>query len=262
MLKKLGLGFLALALVVGVGASSASATLTLSDLAIASSGALTLAGNMVFTPGTHPTRDTFIIGVAGNNATLRVFSDNLTALAIQGLNSSAAAVNGFAGVFYHTDYDVDGTVDTRFVVGSGVAGAAGLDLDLSSPNAILVRATDPATIGTAYAGVVKVMSLTGIEFHARATSDNLSPNRLIVDRVTQSTTLGANGIGNTSDVNLNVNTGNLRLLAANTTGAVSVNTLTSTERDALTKVVGMIIWNSTTSSFQGWDGSAWDELSN
>jgi|SRR3989344_6188447 len=277
-----GLGSVALALSLSL-ASVASADLTVGALTIDSSAALNLGptsatsivlgGNMTFTPGTHPTRDTFIIGASGNNATLRVFSDNLTALAIQGLSSAndtpaSAAVNGFSGIFTSTAYSPNGTdgnangngtVQTRFVVGSG---STGLDLDLSSPNAILVRATDIANINTAQAGVVKIQSLTGIEFHARSKSDLVSPNRLIVDRVNQGVDDANIGTNNTSDVNLTVNTGNLRLLSSNTTGAVSVNTLTTTQRDALTKVTGMIIWNSTTTDFEGWTGAAWVELDN
>ena len=45
-----------------------------------------------------------------------------------------------------------------------------------------------------------------------------------------------------------------------TTGYVQVNSLTTTQRDALTAAAGMIIYNTTDSKFQGYENGAWVNL--
>jgi hypothetical protein len=45
-----------------------------------------------------------------------------------------------------------------------------------------------------------------------------------------------------------------------TTGALIVPRLTTTQRDALTAAAGMIIFNTTTSKFQGYDGASWQDF--
>ena len=45
-----------------------------------------------------------------------------------------------------------------------------------------------------------------------------------------------------------------------TTGSFTPNVLTTTERNALTATAGMMIYNSTTSKHQGYDGSAWNDF--
>jgi hypothetical protein len=45
-----------------------------------------------------------------------------------------------------------------------------------------------------------------------------------------------------------------------TTGAVLFPRLTTTQRDALTATAGMVIFNTTTSKFQGYEGSTWVDL--
>ena len=45
-----------------------------------------------------------------------------------------------------------------------------------------------------------------------------------------------------------------------TTGALQAPTLTTTQRDALTAAVGMIIYNSTTATMQGYANGAWVNL--
>jgi len=47
---------------------------------------------------------------------------------------------------------------------------------------------------------------------------------------------------------------------ASTTGALLITRLTTTQRDALTPVDGMIIYNSTTSKLQGYEASAWRDI--
>ena len=50
------------------------------------------------------------------------------------------------------------------------------------------------------------------------------------------------------------------IVGSSTTGYVQVNTLTTTQRNALTAVNGMIIYNSTDSKLQGYQGGAWANL--
>jgi len=45
-----------------------------------------------------------------------------------------------------------------------------------------------------------------------------------------------------------------------TTGSFTPNVLTTTERNALTATAGMMIYNSTTSKHQGYNGSSWNDL--
>ena len=52
--------------------------------------------------------------------------------------------------------------------------------------------------------------------------------------------------------------GQLELSA--TTGALLLNRLTTTQRDALTPTNGMIIYNTTTGKFQGYESGAWANL--
>tara|TARA_R110002051_G_scaffold257065_1_gene316092 strand:- start:499 stop:801 length:303 start_codon:yes stop_codon:yes gene_type:complete len=50
------------------------------------------------------------------------------------------------------------------------------------------------------------------------------------------------------------------IVGNSTTGYVKVNTLTTTQRNALTAANGMIIYNSTDSKLQGYQGGAWANL--
>jgi len=45
-----------------------------------------------------------------------------------------------------------------------------------------------------------------------------------------------------------------------TTGALTVPRLTTTQRNALTAAVGMVVYNTTDSKFQGYAGSSWVNL--
>ena len=50
------------------------------------------------------------------------------------------------------------------------------------------------------------------------------------------------------------------IVGNSTTGYVQVNSLTTGQRDALTAANGMIIYNSTDSKLQGYEGGAWANL--
>ena len=53
---------------------------------------------------------------------------------------------------------------------------------------------------------------------------------------------------------------NNALTVTSTTAALTVSRMTTTQRDALTAAVGMIIYNTTDSKFQGYAGSSWVNL--
>jgi hypothetical protein len=53
---------------------------------------------------------------------------------------------------------------------------------------------------------------------------------------------------------------NNALTVTSTSAALTVPRMTTTQRDALTAAVGMIIYNTTDSKFQGYAGSSWVNL--
>ncbi len=218
-------------------------TTTTGNIAIGgalTSGTLTLGGSMVYTPAVSPDRDVFELGADGNNATLRVFSENLTAFAIKGIDftDGSTVVNSYSGIYGHADYSTIGITDTKFITG----GNPGMDVQLQSADALLLIAQD----GSSGNGVVKVMSQNGIEFHAQYDAEQLSPKRLIVSRVSTAAT----GVANTSDVTLGTNSGKLYLQQGTVLGGVVFPNMTSGERDALTGTAGEVIYNTTTSKLQ------------
>ncbi len=177
--------------------------------------------------------------------------DNGSGVAVGGPDFNGDPVYSYSGIYHDNSYTDNGSLKTRFITG----GNEGMDVELQSTADILISAVANGSYTT---GILKLNSSTNVVINARTTSDTLSVCQLLIDRVNT----GVQGTGNTSDVNLTVNSGNLCLLASNTTGAVAVNTLTTTQRDALTKVVGMLIWNSSSSHFEGWNGSTWSQLDN
>jgi len=66
---------------------------------------------------------------------------------------------------------------------------------------------------------------------------------------------GATVIGGTTETNSNVG-----LDLQSTTRVFKTNNLTSTEETNLTGTAGMIIFNTTTNKFRGYDGTAWQNL--
>jgi len=176
------------------------------------------------------------------NGTIRGFRDNATCLRVSGLDFTSAPVQSYSGVFYDTNFDALGSLKTRFITGSN----ADMDLELQTDNFMLLDAMNAGNTGT-----IKLSASTSINVNARNTPDRNAEKYLMIDRVDTSTF----GTGNTSDVNLNVNTGNLALLAGNTTGAVILPTLTTAERTALTPVIAMVVYDTDLSQFFGWSGS-------
>lgn len=71
---------------------------------------------------------------------------------------------------------------------------------------------------------------------------------------------GSLKIGGTVDSTDVVTNSSVALEVESTTKAVVLSRMTTTERDALTAIAGMVVFNTTTTKFQGYDGSSWVDL--
>jgi hypothetical protein len=180
---------------------------------------------------------------------LKGFKDNATSLRVSGLDIAGAYVQSYSGIFYDASYLDNGSLATRFITG----GNDGMDVEVQSTSDLLLSAV---ANGSSINGIVKVNSSTSAIFNTRTTSDTLSTKRFIIDRVDVAT----QGTGNTSDVNLDVNAGNLRLMAGNVLGTVVLPVLTATEIGALTPVEGMIVYNVTDHKLNIRVAAAWEEV--
>lgn len=176
--------------------------------------------------------------------------DNATSFRLKGHQHSSegsSLVQSYAGIFTHTSYDTVGTLKTRASMGANLE----MDLAFQSPHALLLIAQD----GSQSDGVIKACSQNAVEFHCQYSAEELSPKRLVVDRVSTA----SKGSANTSDVVVKANAGSLHLNKGVTDGAVVLPSLSSAERDALSAEVGMVIYNTTTGQLEGYDG-AWKAL--
>jgi len=156
-------------------------------------------------------------------------------------------VQTYSGMFYNDSYDTVGTLKTRASFGANIE----MDLAFQVPHALLLIAQD----GSQSDGIIKACSQNAVEFHCQYSAEELSPKRLIIDRVSTA----AKGSANTSDVVMKSNSGSLHLNKGVTDGAVVLPSLSTAERDALTAEVGMVIYNTTTGQLEGYDG-AWQAL--
>lgn len=174
-----------------------------------------------------------------------------TSMRIRGAQHSSEGgeqVQNYMGIFNNTGYDTVGTLKTRASFGGNLE----MDVAIQSPHALLLIAQD----GSQSDGIIKLASQNAVEFHCQYQAEELSPKRLIVDR--EST--AAKGSSNTSDVVLKANSGNLRLNWGITDGAPIVPHLSEAQRDALSAIAGMILYNTDASAIQGYDGTAWQDL--
>jgi len=87
-----------------------------------------------------------------------------------------------------------------------------------------------------------------IVFRTTNVNNSLAVEAMRIDK------LGNVGIGTASP------SASAKLELSSTTGALLITRMTSTQRDALTAVNGMQIYNTTTSKFQGYAGGAWVDL--
>lgn len=194
------------------------------------------------------TRD--ITGNLTVNGEVIARKDNATSLRVKGpqhATEGGADVQSYSGIFYNNNYDGTGTLKTRVIHGANIE----MDMEVQSPHQLRITAVDD----TQADGQVWASSKTDFVFNARADSETASPKRLIIDRQVTGTT----GASNTSDVNVKVNSGNLRLNNGVTDGSVVISSLTTAQRDALTPVTGMLIYNSTMNELQEYNGS-WETL--
>lgn len=146
------------------------------------------------------------------------------------------------------------TVFSRGSVGIGTAAPGSLLHTLSAGDNFLkvqgnnagsnvgVQITNDASGGKAW-------SLRSVNDGSLVFRDDTSGNiRATID------TAGNVGIGGTAATSA-------KLEIASTTGALLIPRMTTTQRDALTAVNGMIIYNSTAAKFQGYEAGAWNNFS-
>lgn len=176
------------------------------------------------------------------NGTLVTNKDNATSFRLAGPDFNSNPYQSYAGIFYNNDYDTTGTSKTRVIFGANT----GADLDLQAPGQVRLDATDPG-------GYVRIASIGQVELHMMANTDVQDTQFLRVGRVDEVTV----GNANQSDVTLNNPNGSLRLNYGVTTGAVVLPSLTTTEQNALIPVAGMIVFNTSTNQFVGYNGSSW-----
>jgi hypothetical protein len=176
--------------------------------------------------------------------------NNATSLRVRGLqhpSEGSAFVQSYAGIFHNTAYSTKGTLKTRVIYGANIE----MDLEVQSPRGLLLTAVDD----TQSSGKILAASKTDVQIHTRANAEVLSPKRLIIDRVSTATT----GAANTSEVVVKTNAGSLHLNSGVVDGAVVLPSLDTTQRDNLTPLAGMIIYNTSTGQLEGYDG-AWKAL--
>jgi len=178
------------------------------------------------------------------------YKDNATSMRCKGPqhpSEGSADVQSYSGIFYNDIYDRNGGLKTRFIVGAN----AEMDLELQSPNTVKISGVDSAF----NIGKVIIGSDTDVVFNVRTDSDTSSLCQLTIDRIDT----GTKGDANTSDVNVKA-TKYLHLNASVTLGTAVVSSLTSTQISALTPPAGAIVFNSSTSKHQGFDGAIWNDL--
>lgn len=151
--------------------------------------------NSFYTPGAHPTQDTFQFGSTGDNATVIGYAENASSLRVKGLDFLGNPVQSYAGIFFNAAYNTLGNLQTRVIWGANVE----MDSEIQSPNALLLTAVDD-TVPT---GKILASSKTNFTFNLRADAEVASPKQLIVDRVDTGTT----GLANTSDMVLKTSDG-------------------------------------------------------
>jgi len=185
------------------------------------------------------------------NGTVIGYKDNATSLRVRGpqaLSEGGADVQSYSGIFYNDAYAGTGTLKTRVIHGANLE----MDLEIQSPHQVRIVAVD----GSQADGRVYVASRTDAVFNLRADAEVASPKQLIIDRIST----GSTGAANTSDINVKASSGSIYINSGITTGALVVPVLTTTQRDTLSGVAGMLIFNSSTNKHQGYDGSTWNDL--
>jgi hypothetical protein len=142
--------------------------------------------------------------------------DNGAAFAVKGLQDTSegsAVVGNYEGIFTNTDYDITGTLKTRFICG----GNNEMDVELQSPHQLRLTAGANDTDD----GGVRISAVTNVKIMARGANEVDAPRYLVVDRVDQ--TIHADPLtNNSSDVTLSANAGTLQI-TGNLTGNVSGN---------------------------------------
>jgi len=198
---------------------------------------------------TVPSTSTFSASVTINE-TLITYKDNATSQRLKGPSSpndpsAGADVQNYAGMFYNDAYSTVGTLKTRASYGANLE----MDLAFQSPHALLLIAQD----GSQTDGVIKACTQNGFEIHARYSAEELSPKRIVVDRVDT----GTYGSANTSDVTLSSNSGSIYLNYGSTSGVPVAPSMTNAQILNLGAINGGFAYDSTNNKFMVCENGSW-----
>jgi hypothetical protein len=182
--------------------------------------------------------------------TLICQKDNASSFRLRGPQASSeggAMVQSYAGMFYNDGYIGTGTKKTRAIFGANLE----MDLEFQSPHQLRLIAVD----GTQTDGKLYAASQTDMVFNLRADAEVASPKQLVFDRLDT----GSVGAANTSAVNVKASSGNLHLQGGTLAGVVFPS-MSTTDRDLMTLVAGLVIFNTTDSKLQVYTGTVWADL--
>ena len=183
------------------------------------------------------------------NGKITAFRDNGSSFASKGPQHPSEGdenVFSYVGIFYNDGYDTTGTLKTRFITGGNLE----MDVEIQSPHQLRLIGNDNSQAD----GQVFVASHTNMVLQLRSGGENVAVKQLIFDRVNTATF----DEFNTSDVNIKSSSGSIHINNGVTTGALVVPILSEAQRDALTAIAGMVVYNTDSNKHEGYNGSSWN----
>jgi len=230
-------------------------------------------GNLVGnTTGTHFGN---VVGSIDGDVNGSVFGDDSTLL-VDGVNgeisgrvntSSTLTVNGVAGQIANGENILiaDGFIDPSSGRNSGVGMNIRGARNDGSGNPVVVQAGDALLdiVASGWDGnsYKPAMAIKFAVDKNVTVSDEIVPGRMIFAAYDDTGNFGVNSIMVfTSQGRLSIGSGDAPAAKLDVSGEVLLGRLTTTQRDALTAVNGMILYNSTDNKFQGYEDGSWVNL--
>ncbi len=167
------------------------------------------------------------------------------------------------------EYTTDTGVRFKIIdTGHTYIAAPATDLDFLFGAQAIFKLAD--NLSFAQAGGVPALALNNSSNHVSFWTTDLTDGTLFGTIGTHSLTFRTNNIqrlfidGTSGNIGIGTITPNdsAALEISSTTGALLIPRMTTTQRDALTAVNGMLIYNSTTNTFQKYENGAWVEFNN
>jgi len=232
--------------------------------------------------------DTYFQGIADDVAGIFVAGSEVARFDSQGIkpisatigegsNSGAVNFGGLTSTDTRMFFDL---TKAQFLWGTGddhgnqvvIGNAAFITRDFdhattTNPTLFIHSDTDPDTDNTEWISISHDTTSGVIDSGDDLTFSTTGTARMTISGST-TTTLGTHVVSNSTetlslahdmtDVTMTASTGSFNMIT--TEGALIVPRLTTTQRDALTAVNGMILYNTTTNKFQGYENGAWTNL--